>query len=275
MDILVAWFSHNQLSLQQYFFDVLIAIAIVYLGKLIAKLLRKAVCRLLQHKNIDQAVISFVGSIVFTLVFFVAIIAAISHLGFNTTSLVAIVGAAGLAVGFALQGSLSNFASGVIIIILKPFKSGDYVEVGGVAGTVEEIHLFATKLITVDNKAVIIPNGTITSDTITNYSAKPTRRIDLLIGVSYQADLAVTKQVLHKITSEHALVLAEPGTNIAVSELADNSVNLVVRPWVKTQNYWPVYFDLMEQIKLALDEAGIEIPYPQLSVHISKEDQHE
>jgi len=275
MDTILNWFSENELLFQKYIVDFAIAIAIVVLGKLFAKIICKAVSKMLAHKKVDQAVISFVSSILYFIIFFVAIIAAISHLGFNTSSLVAIVGAAGLAIGLALQGSLSNFASGVLLIILKPFKSGDFVEVAGISGIVEEIHIFSTTFRTGDNKTVIIPNGSVTNSTITNYSAKPIRRIDLIIGVSYDADLAKTKEILNKITSEHSLVLKDHDITIGVSELADNSVNLVARPWVKTENYWPVYFDLLENIKVALDQAGIEIPYPQLSLHVNKEENHE
>ncbi|MFT5757129.1 MAG: small conductance mechanosensitive channel [Alteromonadaceae bacterium] len=275
MDTITNWISANQLLFQTYLIDFVVAIAIVILGKLFAKIIAKGISKVLEHKQVDQAVINFVSSIVYFIVFFVAIIAAISHLGFNTSSLVAIVGAAGLAIGLALQGSLSNFASGVLLIVLKPFKSGDFVEVAGVSGIVESISIFSSTFRTGDNKTVIIPNGSVTNSTITNYSAKPIRRIDLIIGVSYDADLAKTKDILKKITSEHSLVLKDRDITIGVSELADNSVNLVVRPWVKTENYWPVYFDLLENIKVALDQAGIEIPYPQLSLHVKKEENHE
>ena len=275
MDTILDWFSHNKPLFHQYLIDFVIAIAIVIMGKLFAKVICKGISKMLAHKKVDQAVISFVSSIVYFIVFFVAIIAAISHLGFNTSSLVAIVGAAGLAIGLALQGSLSNFASGVLLIILKPFKNGDFVEVAGISGIVEEIHIFSTTFRTGDNKTVIIPNGSVTNSTIINYSAKPIRRIDLIIGVSYDADLAKTKEILNKISSAHSLVLKDHDITIGVSELADNSVNLVVRPWVKTEDYWPVYFDLLENIKVALDQAGIEIPYPQLSLHVNKEENHE
>jgi len=275
METLINWFNGNQALLIDYAIKFVVAILIIVLGKLVAKLIAKAVSKVMAHRKVDDAVISFIASMVYGIAFFVAIIAAISHLGFNTSSLVAIVGAAGLAVGLALQGSLSNFASGVLLIVFKPFKAGDFVEAAGVAGIVEEILIFSTKLRTGDNKTVIIPNGSITGGTITNYSTKPTRRIDLIIGVGYDADLAKTKAVLNKVTSEHELVLKDPETTIGVSELADNSVNFVVRPWVKSENYWPVYFELLETIKVELDKAGIEIPFPQLSVHVNKEENHE
>jgi small conductance mechanosensitive channel len=248
-----------------------VAIVIVFVGKLVAKLISATTAKILAHRGVDTAVISFLSSIIYGIAFFIAIIAAISHLGFNTSSLVAIVGAAGLAIGLALQGSLSNFASGVLLILFKPFKNGDFVEVAGVAGIVEEIHIFSTKFRTGDNKTVILPNGSITSSSITNYSTKPTRRIDLVIGVSYDADLAKTRAILREVAEKHENVLKNEAVTIGVSELADSSVNLVVRPWVKSGDYWPTYFDLLEQIKVALDENGIEIPYPQLSLHTQKD----
>jgi small conductance mechanosensitive channel len=274
MDFLLNWFDENQMLFVDYAIKFVVAIAIFIVGKAIAKIVSKTTAKIMTKRNVDAAVISFITSITYGLVFIVAIIAAISHLGFNTSSLVAIIGAAGLAIGLALQGSLSNFASGVLIITLRPFKSGDFVEVSGIAGVVEEILIFSTKLRTGDNKTVIVPNGSITSGTITNYSAKPTRRIDLIIGVSYDANLAKTKEVLASVIEKNELVLKTPAVTIGVSELADNSVNLVVRPWVKSENYWPVYFELLENIKVALDEAGIEIPYPQLSLHVNQEENH-
>jgi small conductance mechanosensitive channel len=275
MELISNWFSENQTLLIGYSIKLIAAIAIFVVGQFIAKIIKKIIAKILNKRGVDLAVISFVASLTYGLVLMVAVIAAISHLGFNTTSLVAIIGAAGLAIGLALQGSLSNFASGVLIISLRPFKSGDFVQVSGISGIVEEILIFSTKLRTGDNKSVIIPNGSITSGTITNYSAKPTRRIDLIIGVSYNANLAQTKQVLSDVVTRHALILKDQAITIGVSELADNSVNLVVRPWVKSEDYWPVYFDLLENIKVALDEAGIEIPYPQLSLHMTKEENHD
>lgn len=275
MELISNWFSENQTLLIGYSIKLIAAIAIFVVGQFIAKIIKKIIAKILNKRGVDLAVISFVASLTYGLVLMVAVIAAISHLGFNTTSLVAIIGAAGLAIGLALQGSLSNFASGVLIISLRPFKSGDFVQVSGISGIVEEILIFSTTLRTGDNKSVIIPNGSITNGTITNYSAKPTRRIDLIIGVSYNANLAQTKQVLSDVVTRHALILKDQAITIGVSELADNSVNLVVRPWVKSEDYWPVYFDLLENIKVALDEAGIEIPYPQLSLHMTKEENHD
>jgi small conductance mechanosensitive channel len=275
MDNIINWFTENQSMLLAYLINFIIAIAIFVIGKFVAKLISSATKKVLTHKKFDDTVISFIASLVYGLVVIVAFIAAISHLGFNTTSLVAIVGAAGLAIGLALQGSLSNFASGILLISLKPFKAGDFVEIAGTAGVVEEVHVFSTQLRTGDNKTVIIPNGGITNGTITNYSAKPTRRIDLVIGVGYNADLKQTKQILNDVVSSHDLVLKDQAITIGVSELADSSVNFVVRPWVKTPDYWTVHFDLLEAIKIELDKAGIEIPFPQLSVHVNQENPNE
>lgn len=271
METIINWFSENQLMIETFIINLIIAFLIIFIGKIIAKLIAKGVSKLLTHKKVDDTVISFVSSLVFGLVVLVSFIAAISHLGFNTSSLVAIVGAAGLAIGLALQGSLSNFASGILLISFKPFKAGDFVEVAGTAGVVEEVQIFSTQLKTPDNKTVIIPNGGITSGNIVNYSSKPTRRIDLVIGVGYSADLKQTKTILTDIVNRQELVLKDQEATIAVSELADSSVNFVVRPWVNTENYWPVYFDLLETIKIELDQAGIEIPFPQLSVHVNQE----
>lgn len=275
MEVIQNWLLDNQQMLIDFAIKLIVALAIIVIGKFIANMVRKGVVKVMRHKGMDDAIISFISSLLYGMLFFIVIVAAISHLGFNTTSLVAVVGAAGLAIGLALQGSLSNFASGVLLIVFKPFKSGDFIEVSGVSGIVEKILIFSTELRTGDNKTVIIPNGSITSGTITNYSTKPTRRIDLIIGVGYDADLAKTKALLLKIVSADQRVLKDQAITVGVSELADSSVNFVVRPWVKSSDYWPTYFDLLENIKTELDNEGIEIPFPQLSVHMNKEEKNE
>lgn len=275
MDTAQHWLLDNQQMLIDFAIKLIVALAIVFIGKFVANMVRQGVIKVMRHKAMDDAIISFISSLLYGMLFFIVIVAAISHLGFNTTSLVAIVGAAGLAIGLALQGSLSNFASGVLLIVFKPFKSGDFIEVSGVTGIVEQILIFSTQLRTGDNKTVIIPNGAITSGTITNYSTKPTRRIDLIIGVSYDADLAKAKALLLKVASADERVLEDKPVTVGVSELADSSVNFVVRPWVKSADYWPTYFDLLEKIKTELDNEGIEIPFPQLSVHMNKEEKNE
>ncbi|WP_080536678.1 mechanosensitive ion channel domain-containing protein, partial [Vibrio vulnificus] len=192
--------------------------------------------------------------------------------GVKTASVVAVIGAAGLAVGLALQGSLSNFAAGVLIVAFRPFKSGDYVEIGGVAGSVEAIQIFQTVLKTPDNKMVVVPNSGVIGGAITNYSRHATRRVDLMIGVSYKSDLKKTKQVIRETLEKDARILKDPDMTIGVVALADSSVNFVVRPWCKTEDYWNVYFDSMQAIKEALDANGIEIPFPQMDVHLNKVD---
>lgn len=275
MEMIQNWFAENQNFMIDYAIKIVIAIAIFIIGKMVVRVLSKTIEKVLVHRKVDKTVASFLVSILHGIMLTFVVIAAISHLGFNTTSLVAVLGAAGLAVGLALQGSLSNFASGVLLVSFRPFKAGDFVEVAGISGTVEEVLIFSTKLKTPDNKEIIIPNGSITGGAITNYSAKETRRVDLTIGVGYTADLAKTKQILTDITSKHPLILQDEANTIAVAELADSSVNFVVRSWAKTADYWTVYFELLETIKVELDNAGIEIPFPQLSVHVNKENTDE
>ena len=200
------------------------------------------------------------------------VLMALSQIGIETTSFIAILGAAGLAVGLALQGSLSNFASGVLIILLRPFKSGDYVEAGNKAGTIKKIEIFSTELRTPDNKVIIMPNSKIMSDAIVNYSRESTRRIDLVIRVDYDADLRKAKEVLKSILDNEPRILKDPAYNVSVSELAESSVNFIVRPWVESADYWPTYWSLLEEIKIIFDEQGINIPAPQMDVHLRKQD---
>lgn len=244
------------------------ALVILVIGRMVAKLVRSAVKRLLKKSKVEELLISFVSSLSYMAMLAFVVIAALNQLGIQTTSFVAILGAAGLAIGLALQGSLSNFAAGVLMIIFRPFTSGDYIEGGGVSGTVGQIQIFTTELLTPDNKLVIVPNSNMMAGNIINYSANKTRRIDLVIGVSYADDLLKVKQVLQTIIAAEPRILSDPATKIAVSELADSSVNLVVRPWVLTSEYWDVYFQLIETIKLRFDEQGISIPFPQRDIHM-------
>ena len=215
----------------------------------------------------DEILVNFVASIIKTILLLFVVIAALDQLGVDTTSLIALLGAAGLAIGLALQGSLQNFAAGVMLIIFRPFKSGDFVEVAGTAGVVETISIFSSTLRTGDNREVIIPNGSIYGGTITNYSARATRRVDMVFGIGYDDDIKKAKQLMEQVVTADERVLAEPAPVIAVSELADSSVNFVVRPWVNTPDYWAVLWDLTEEIKLKFDAEGISIPYPQMDVH--------
>jgi small conductance mechanosensitive channel len=260
--------SQAQELLAVYGLKVLAAIAILIIGRMVAGWGRRIAEKLLERGKTDKIVIGFVGSIVYIALMAFVVLAALGQLGIQTTSFIAIIGAAGLAIGLALQGSLANFAAGFLLIIFRPFKVGDFVEAGGVSGSVEAISIFTTSLTTPDNKLVIVPNSSIYDGNITNYSAKETRRVDLVVGVSYDADLAEVKRILNEIASSDERVMSTPAPQIAVSELADNSVNLVMRMWAKTSDYWGVYFDATESVKLRLDEAGIGIPYPQRDVHL-------
>lgn len=247
---------------------VLLALVIFMVGKYLANVMKKITSSLLLKRNIDQTVASFVSNMAWTVVFAFTIIATLSQFGVQTASLVAVVGAAGLAIGLALQGSLSNFAAGVLIVIFRPCRIGDYIEAAGVSGTVDEITIFSTRLITPDNKVVIAPNSAIMNGTITNYSALGKRRVDLVVGVSYNADIKQTKAILIEVIKNNEFTLEDPDYTVGVLALADSSVNFVVRPWVNTADYWTAYFSMQEEIKLALDAAGIAIPFPQLDLHV-------
>jgi small conductance mechanosensitive channel len=254
--------------LAQYGVKVVAAIAILIVGWIAAKTVQSLVRRMLKKGRVDAALVSFVSSLTYVALMAFVIIAALSQLGVQTASFVAVVGAAGLAVGLALQGSLGNFASGVLIIIFKPFRVGDYVEGGGVAGIVEEISIFTTELKSPDNKKIIVPNGKMMGDNIVNYTAKEIRRLDLVAGVSYKDDLDKVRKVLADILAADERVLKDPAPTIGVLELGDSSVNFAVRPWVKTQDYWDVFFATQEKIKKQFDAQGISIPFPQRDVHL-------
>ena len=214
--------------------------------------------------------IEFIGSIAKAALLLFVIIASLDMLGVNTTSLIAMLGAAGLAVGLALQGSLQNFASGVLLIIFRPFKIGDFVEAGGTVGTVEKITIFNTIVLSPDNREIIVPNGAIYGGTITNFSARDSRRIDMVFGIGYGDDIKKAKDILMQAMASDSRVLKDPAPVVALAELADSSVNFVVRPWVKGADYWDVKFDLTEHIKMAFDEKGISIPFPQMDVHMDQ-----
>ncbi len=251
-----------------YGLKVLIAILIFVIGKWVAKRAVNIVKKMMIKAKVESTLVGFAGNVMYGLALTFVVIAALSQLGVETTSLAALLAAAGLAVGLALQGSLSNLAAGVMIVLFKPFKNGDYIEGGGTGGTVEEISIFNTILTTPDNRQVIVPNGQITADVITNFSAKSRRRIDFVIGVSYSDDLSKVKKVLSKIIEKDDRVLKDPETVIAVAELADSSVNLFVRPWVSVADYWVVRWDLIEAIKVTFDKEGISIPFPQRDLHM-------
>ena len=251
-----------------YGLRILGAVAIFIIGRIVISIVVGAVKKIMRRSETDETLAKFLSSLLKMTLLTLVIIAAIGALGVETTSFIAIIGAAGLAIGFALQGSLSNFASGVMLIIFRPFKAGDYVEAGGTSGSVEEIRIFNTIMKTPDNRKIILPNSKITSDTITNYSAKETRRVDLVFGIGYGDDIKKAKEVLERILTDDSRVLSDPAPVVKVSELADSSVNFVVRPWVKTADYWDVFWDTTEAVKLRFDAEGISIPFPQQDVHM-------
>jgi small conductance mechanosensitive channel len=254
----------------QLLINVAIAIAIFVIGRIVVKWIVKLVRKLMVRNEIDPILVNFIGAIVNAILLLFVVVASLDQLGVDTTSMVALVGAAGLAIGLALQGSLQNFAAGVMMIVFRPFKLGDFIEAGGVMGVVEQISIFSTTMKTGDNREIIIPNGQIYSGAITNYSARDTRRIDLVFGIGYDDDMLKAKKVMEDILAAHELVLEEPAPAVAVAELADSSVNFNVRPWVNSADYWGVRSDLIEKIKLAFDAEGISIPYPQMDVHTDK-----
>ncbi|GAA5132586.1 mechanosensitive ion channel family protein [Alloalcanivorax gelatiniphagus] len=256
-------------NLVPYVWNILAALLVFLIGLWIVGRLSNWIQTLL-GRRLDSTVARFLGRLVHVVLFLFVVIAALDRLGVQTTSLVAIVGAAGLAVGLALKDSLSNFASGVMLILFRLFREGHYVEVAGTAGTVSEIRIFATVLTTADNKVITVPNGKIMAGNIVNYSEKPTRRLDLVFGVAYDADLSQVKRILEEVVAAEERCLPEPAPTIAVSELADSSVNLVCRPWVKTADYWAVKWALTERVKGRFDEAGIAIPFPQMDVHLEQ-----
>mgnify|MGYP006270866763 CR=1 FL=1 len=254
-----------------YGLRLLAAIAVYILGRLAAKLATNILERTLERRKVDPTLASFVTSLTSIGLTVFVIIAALSQLGIQTTSIVAVVGAAGLAVGLALQGSLSNFAAGFLMIMFRPFHVGDYIEGAGTIGTVESIHIFTTQIVTPDNKVIIVPNASLTSDNIVNWSRKKRRRVDMVFGISYGDDIDKARSVLEAVLAEDERVLKEPAPMILVGELGDNSVHLLCRPWVQTADYWMFFWETVETVKKRFDQAGITIPFPQRDVHLDRE----
>jgi small conductance mechanosensitive channel len=265
LDTLTLWVT-------AYSMKIIAAVLIFVIGKWVAKKVSNLFIKLLEKNKVDVTLTRFLHSIVYYTLVVVVLIAAAGQLGINTASFLTIVGAAGLAIGLALKDSLSNFSSGVMLILFRPYRVGDFATVGGVTCNVVSIDIFNTTLNTPDNQRVIVPNANITNDVITNVTANDTRRVDLTIGIGYGDDVLKAKKVLGEILKTENRVLETPAPKIAVSELADSSVNFVVRPWVKTSDYWDVYFDLTEKIKLTFDQEGISIPFPQQDVHFFQEE---
>ncbi len=251
-----------------YGMHVLGAIVILVIGWLVAGIARRSMVKVLRRTDTDEAIVAFAGSLVRILILVFAVIAALARFGVETTSLVAVLGAVGFAIGFALQGSLGNFAAGILVLTLRPFRVGDYIDAAGVAGSVKEIQLFNTILATPDNVKLIVPNGQIYGNVIKNYAGYDTRRIDFVFGIGYGSSMEKAIGILEKVLKEEGRILDDPAPQIAVAELADSSVNFVVRPWVKKEDYWSVKFDVTRKVKEEFDANGIEIPFPQRTVHM-------
>ena len=247
---------------------ILAALAVFIIGRWVVKYLRNLTERLMGKRNVDVTLAKFIANMTYVALLTFVILAALGMLGVQTTSFIAVIGAAGLAIGLALQGSLANFAAGVLMIIFRPFKVGDFIEGAGVAGIVEEVQIFTTRLATPDNKTIIIPNAKLTSDNIINYSAKGTRRADMVFGIGYEADIDKARDIITGILSNDERVLKDPPIQVAVSALADSSVNFVARAWVNAGDYWGVVFDTTEAVKKRFDAEGVSIPFPQRDVHI-------
>ncbi|MDH3400877.1 MAG: mechanosensitive ion channel [Chromatiales bacterium] len=260
--------AQAQILSVEFGLKIVTALAIFIIGKWVARKLGSAVTKLLEKGSGDPMLVRFVGNIVYFALLTFVILAAIAQMGVQTTSFVAALGAAGFAVGLALQGSLGNFAAGILLLVFRPFRVGHFIEGAGTAGTVEEVHIFNTRLRTPDNKSIVIPNSQLTSGTITNFTAKSERRVDLTFGVSYSDDIDKVKAVIREVMAEDDRILPEPEPVVGLMTLGESSVDFVVRPWVKSENYWPVLFDLNERMKKRFDAEGISIPFPQRDVHI-------
>ncbi len=254
--------------LSQWGLKVVGAIALLLVGFVVAKAIRRSLRRALERTTLDKTLVPFLSGLAYYLALTFVVIAVLNVFGVQTASLIAVLGAAGLAVGLALQGTLSNFSAGVMLLVFRPFRVGDYVDAGGTAGSVQEIGLFATVLDTPDNVRIIVPNSSVYGQTIRNYAANDTRRNDMVVGIAYDDDIAVAIRTIHEVLSSDERVLAEPAPVVAVSELGDSSVNLVVRPWCRKEDYWNVRFDLTRTIKERLEAAGCSIPFPQRDVHL-------
>ena len=259
------------LWISTYAVKAIVALAVFIIGKWLARWVANLVKKSMEKGGAESTISTFLSKLTYYCLFVVVLITAAGQLGIKTTSFLAILGAAGLAIGLALKDSLSNFASGVMIILFRPFKVGDCVTAGGNTGSVKHIDIFNTILMTGDNQRIIIPNSSVTGGAITNVNAEETRRIDLIMGIGYDDDIKLAKATLEELVKNDSRILTDPAPKIAVAELADSSVNFIVRPWVKTADYWAVRFDLTENIKLTFDEKGISIPYPQQDVHMYQE----
>jgi len=265
METVVQWLLQEGINIGK---AILMALIIFVVGKWIAGAIKNKLRSTMEKRNVDPALISFGTSIIYYVLMIAVVLAAVQQVGFQTTSLVAVLGAAGLAVGLALQGSLSNFASGVLIIMFRPFKIGDFIDAGGQAGVVQEIGVLVTIMKTPDNKKIIQPNSAIMSGAIVNVTANDTRRVDMTVGVSYSDDLDKVQNIILDVLNADSRVLQDPAPQVVVAEMADSSVNFNVRPWCATGDYWGVFFDFQKTIKQRLDQEGVSIPFPQQDVYM-------
>lgn len=265
----VTWIG-NYLQVQgtNLVINLIAGLAIFLIGRWVAKLIHRVAIKAMERSKFDPLLTKFLGNILYALLLVFVVLAAINQVGIQTTSMIAVIGAAGLAVGLALQGSLANFAAGVLLIVFRPYRIGDFVEGGGVAGVVVDVQIFTTELKTGDNRKIIVPNGQMMNGTITNYSSHDTRRVDLVVSAGYDDDIDTVRRVLTETVAADARVLAEPATNIRINAMGESSIDWIVRPWVKAVDYWDVYWDLTEEIKRRFDREGISIPFPQRDVHV-------
>ncbi len=254
----------------EYGLKIMGALLIFFIGRAIAKRLQMLITKALHHHKVEKTLVELSSSSLYYGLMAVILLASMSQLGIETTSFMAILGAAGLAIGLALKDTLSNIGSAVVILVFRPFKVGDFINAGGAEGTVDKISLFTTTISPVDNRLIIVPNSAITSGNITNFSSKPIRRVDHAVGIGYGDDIKKAKDVMYDVIAKSAHTISDPEPLVAVSELGDSSVNFTVRAWVKSEDYWTAYFEMIEEIKLALDEAGISIPFPQMDVHMDR-----
>ncbi|EAQ9031449.1 small-conductance mechanosensitive channel MscS [Salmonella enterica] len=264
----IKWMAEHSDSVIHFGWNVAAAIILLFIGKLIARLLSRGLEKLLLRRQVDATIVHFFSALVRYITIAFTTVAALGRVGIETSSIIAVIGAAGLAIGLALQGSLSNFAAGVLLVSLRPFRAGEIVQIGLVIGTVEKVHIFSTTLLTADSKEVVIPNGKIIADNIINYSRPPYRRIDLIIGVDYQSRIADVKNVIHRIIEQDHRIDKTRDITVRLGELAPSSLNFYVRVWVPNAQYWSTYYDLLENIKEAMDENGINIPYPRMDVRV-------
>jgi small conductance mechanosensitive channel len=261
-------FVNVQQWIALYGLRIVAAVIILLLGWWVARIFRSAIQRMMEKRQADRTLVSFVSSLAYVAVWIFVFVAALSKLGVQTASIIAVVGAAGLAIALSLQGSLANLAAGIMLIALRPFKAGDYIEGGGAGGTVDQVRIFATRLISPDNKVITVPNSKMIGDNIVNYSVMDTRRMDLTFGAGYGDDVDTVKRLLQEIAEADSRILQDPAPKIALQELADSSVNFLFRVWVARDDYWDVYFDLPETVKKRFDAGGVSIPFPQTDVHI-------